>query len=554
MQKLLSSILPTERNYLLISLILILSIFYVSFSGRQGPFIELYDYWEHTASIKEMSRDLLKPRNPFLQLEGSTTLRYTPYIFLLALLKKITGFNLFFIIAIISILNFFFLTIGIYLFCREYFYDKEQPLYTLITLLFLWGGAFNFSSEYNIRFLSYTLFYPSEVTFSLSFIGFFYLLRFARYNKLSDYWKYLFLSIFIFSSHPLTGSFFLIGTFLLIITEGKRKVRNSVFYLLSLLTILLFLILWPYYPFLKAVHNSLSTPWAEETRMYLYATGNIYKMGPAVLGIPIVFILLIRRKYHFISYGFIICASIYVFTYKPKIYLGERYIFYIIFFLHLALSWYLKTLGLLSFSTMKKTLMNLNEKNIHILIFALILVFSISYQILKLGFEQMGYTIHFKPKPIIQEYKNPAENYKLLTGEIKEGDIVLSDPLTSWLIPTLTDAKIVALYHDNPLVPDNVIRVEDTIEFYKSNTLLKTRKMILEKYNVTHVLLNFDRMKENDVNRINNYYQNFRIDESLIDDLKKIGKIILKNDDFILFKLGRRFSQIYPVRNKRQEL
>lgn len=537
MQKLLRTLSNIERNYLLTALILLLIISWVSFSGRQGPLIELYDYWEHTASIKEMSRNLLEPQNPLLQLGGSTTLRYTPYIFLLALLKKITGIDIFSLIAIISILNFFLLTIGIYLFCREYFSDKEQPLYTLITLLFLWGGSFNFSSEYNLRFLSYTLFYPSEVTFSLSFIGLFYILRFVRYDKLSDYWKYLFLTIFIVLSHPLTGSFFLLGAFLLTITEGKRRLRNTGFYFLSLLIISLLLILWPYYPFLKAVFNTISTPWAEETRTYLYTTKNIYKIGPALLGIPIIFLLLIKKKYHFITYGFILCASIYVFTYKPKIYLGERYIFYVIFFLHLALSWYLRTLGLLSFRRMKETLTNLNEKNIHTLIFALMLVLGISYQILKLGFEQTGYTIDFKPKPIVQKYKNPIANYNLLKGKIKRGDIIMSDPLTSWLIPTLTDAKIVALYHDNPLVPDNEKRVEDSIKFYESDTPLKTRKAILKKYNVTHFLLNFDRMKENDVNRINNYYQNFRINERLINDLKKIGEITSRNDGFILFKL-----------------
>lgn len=536
-QELIKSSFSIEKKYLLVFLILIPIISWASFSGRQGPSIELFDYWEHTASIKEMSKNLLEPKNPFLNLEGSTTLRYTPYIFFLALLKKTTGFDLFFIIAIISILSFMLLTIGIYLFCSEYFHDNEQPLYTLITLLFLWGAPFNFSSEYNLRFLSYTLFYPSEVTFSLSFIGFFYFLKFVRYHKLSNYWKYLLLAIVIFSSHHLTGSFFLIGTLLLTITEDEKKIKKSVFYLLSLLILFLISISWPYYPFLKAVYNSTSIQWAEETRAYLYATRNIYKMGPAVLGLPIVFLLLLKRKYQFVSYGFILCASIYVFTYKPEIYLGERYIFYVIFFLHLALSWYLKTLGLLSFKTMKETLTNLNEKNIHTLIFALILVLSISYQIAKLGFEQMGYTIHFRPKPIIQKYENPIENYKLFVGKIKEGDIVLSDPLTSWLIPTLSDAKIVALHHNNPLVPDNTTRIADTIAFYKSTTTLKTRKMILKKYDITHVVLNFNRMKDNEVNRINNYYQNFRIPPLLINDLKKLGEIIFKNDDVILFKL-----------------
>ena len=509
-----------------------------SLSGRQGPLIELFDYWEHTACIKEMSKNLLEPSNPFLQLEGSTTLRYTPYIFLLALTMEMTGWDLGIIIPSVSMLSFLFFLLGIYLFCKEYFRDGEQPLYTLITLLFLWGEPFNFSSEYNLRFLSYTLFYPSQVTCGLSFIGWYYFLRFVRYNATPDYWKYLVLAIFIFTAHSLTGTCFLLGIFLLTLTEGPKRIRNSGLYLLSVAVVLMITIMWPYYPFLKALQNTVSTPWAEETRGYLYATRNIYKMGPAVLGFPVILFMLVKRKYHFISYGFLLCTAIYVLTYKPKIYLGERYIFYIIVFLHLALAWYLKTLRVLSFAAMKDTLINLSEKNIHTLIFAAIVMLGISYQLAKLGFEQMGYTIDFRPRPIVQRYENPLDNYKALIGKIKRGDIVLSDPLTSWLIPTVTDAKIVALYHDNPLVPDNAQRVEHSLAFYGTTTDSEKRRLILKKYNVTHVLLNFDRMSDTVANRINDYYKNYVISEQLTDDLKRLGRIILSNDHFRLYEIN----------------
>jgi hypothetical protein len=164
------------------------------------------------------------------------------------------------------------------------------------------------------------------------------------------------------------------------------------------------------------------------------------------------------------------------------------------------------------------------------------------YQLTKLGFEQTGYLINFKPKPIITEYKNPLDNYLLLSNTITEGDIVLSDPLTSWLLPALTGAKIVALYHNNPLVPDNDQRVNDTITFYDPTASLEARKKIIEKYRVTHILLNFDRMNENDINRINDYYQNFKIDQRLIDEVQKIGKLILENENLLLFKVNH-FSQ-----------
>ncbi len=63
------------------------------------------------------------------------------------------------------------------------------------------------------------------------------------------------------------------------------------------------------------------------------------------------------------------------------------------------------------------------------------------------------------------------------------------------------------------------------------------RKEILQKYHTTHVLLNFERMKDNEINRIENYYQHFQINPGLMEDLRKMGEIVLKNDNLLLFKL-----------------
>jgi len=425
----------------------------------------------------------------------------------------------------------------VYLWSKEYFRDREVSLYVLVALLFLWGKPFNYSNEYNIRFLAYTLFYPSTVTFSLSFLGLYLLLRYVRYETMREYFLYVFLGTFIFSTHPLTGSFFLLCAFLLTVTEGERRIKHLTLNVLSLFIIGLLSVLWPYYPFMDAVIKSTDTSWYFPIRMYLYDVQSIYKMGPALLGLPIVLLLLIRREYPFISLGFLLCSFVYISSYFLNVGLGERCIFFIMFFLHLSLAWYFSTLCLLSPRKIRDTITNLSKKNVHILFFIIILMAGIFYQVIRLGSEQAGYTISFNPKPTFYKYKNPLDNYTLLKDKVKESDIVMTDPLTGWLLPGLTGAKIVALYHDNPFVLDNSQRVNDAITFYESATPLHKREMILKKYHATHVLLNFDRMKENDVNRINNYYKDFRIDLRLLDDLKKIGEIIFKNDGLTLFEL-----------------
>lgn len=527
-----------ERNYFIFSLVLILTLVSVSLSSTQGPLIELYDYGEHAACIRELSAHPLSPGNPMLAINGSTTLRYTPYILVIALFKKFLHLNLLTVIQCASLISFFLFIVGVYLWGKEYFKSDILPLYVLITLLFFWGTPFDYSNEYNFRFLMYTSFYPSTFVFNLSFLGLYFLLNYARYQTYRNYLLYLAVATFAFLTHPLTGSFFLLSSFLLSITEGKNKFKNGWLYLLSLLIIAVFSLLWPYYSFMDAVIKSTTTDWYSSFRMYLYEARNIYKIGPALLGLPLIFLFLMKKKYPFISLGFLSCCFIYVLSYGSNIRLGERYIFFVIFFLHLALAWYCSTLEILSYYRIKKVLANLSEKNIHILFFACILVLSMLYHLTKFGFEQAGYLISFNPMPRVTTYKNPLDNYSLLQGKIQEGDIVMTDPLTGWLLPALTGAKITALYHNNPLVPDNDQRVNDSISFYNPVTPLQIRAMILDRYNVTHVLLNYDRMKENDINIINNYYQNFEINPCLIDDMTKLASVIFKNDDLVLFKLN----------------
>ncbi len=527
--------LQVEKNYFLTGLALFLIFTAVTFTGRQGPLVELYDYREHVASIREMSLKLLSPGNPLIE-DSRPTLRYTPYIFLLAAITKFTPLSLFTVVKIASFCSFILFLAGLYLWSMEYFRDRTMPLYVLVCLLFLWGKPFGYSNEYCLRFFAYTAFYPSLVSFSLSFSGLYFLLLFLRLEKKKYYLYYLFCSAVIFLTHPLTGSFFLLCSFLLVLTEGKCRMKQSALLFAGFAVTGLLALLWPYYPFLEAVAKSTTTAWYD-FKMYLYDINNAYRIGPAFLGIPVLLLLLKKRKHLFIVSGFIACSGIYFFGRQMDIFLLDRYIFFIMFFLHLALAWYLRTLGVLSFAAIKKSVFTLDAKSVPVLFFTAVLCISIFYQTAKLGFEQAGCQINFTPLPAVSGYENPLDNYNQVRNFLNTGDIVLSDPLTSWLIPAFTGAKIVALYHNSPMVRDNNIRTQDVLEFYDVKTATQDRKNIIAKYSATHVLLNRSRMKDAPANRIRNYYHDFRISDRLMKDMTGLGKIVFKNRGFILFKI-----------------
>ena len=528
-------LLKSETSYLFVVLLLISAVTYVSFSNRQGPLVELFDYGEHAASIREMAANLISPGNPLLD-DKKPTLRYTPYIFFAALILKFSPLSLFEVLRIASFCSFLFFTAGTYLFSREYFRDRKMPLYVLVTLLFMWGKPFNYSNEYSLRFFSYTAFYPSIVSFSISLVALYLLLVFIREGKTGFFLLYVVFSVMIFLTHPLTGSFFLLSSFALLLTESTCRLKHTALYCVCIIIVGSFALCWPYYSFFEALTTSTTTAWYD-SKGYLYDTANVYKIGPALLGLPVMVYLLAKRKHMFIVLGFIFCAASYVFGKVMNVFLFERYIFFMVFFLHLALAWYLRTLRVFSFVKEIQSLNVLTARSGIVVCLSAILFASIFYQSSKLGFEQAGFEINFKPLPVIAQYKNPLENYIQIRSVLKKGDIVLSDPLTSWLIPAFTGAKIIVLYHNCPMVHDNNERRINVKKFYASNATASERKRIIGNYSVTHVLLNRYRMKDTFVNRIRSYFRDYRISDRMINDMKKQGSVVFENSDFILFQV-----------------
>jgi hypothetical protein len=403
--------------------------------------------------------------------------------------------------------------------------------------LFFWGEPFNYSNEYSLRFLSYTLFYPSIFSFSLSFLGLYFVTKYARTGRALFFIFYLLLAIFIFISHPLTGTFFLLCAFVLFFIEGPNRLRNIMLYVLSLVVITVLSLVWPYHSFIESVIKSTTTDWYFPFRNYLYQFHNIYRAGPALLGLLFIPLYLIRKKDYFIVLGCGLCACVYVISNIADIRLGERYIFFTICFLHLSIALHFSQIKLFTLHAAGGSATGFIKHNAY-KVFLWVLVFvCVAHQFAILGFEQAGFTLNFRPWPVVQKYKDPLDDYAAVIGRIGGNNIVMSDPLTSWLLPALTEAKIISLYHNNPMVSDNAIRIKNVKLFYNSTASIKDRETILNQYKVSHVLLNYDRMKDNNVNRVDNYYQDYLINDDLISDMEKLGDIVWRNDAMILFEI-----------------
>jgi len=102
----------------------------------------------------------------------------------------------------------------------------------------------------------------------------------------------------------------------------------------------------------------------------------------------------------------------------------------------------------------------------------------------------------------------------------------------------MTGAKVVSLFHDNPLVPDNVNRMRNTKVFFSPATNRLERMEIVKHYGVTHILIhkgleNFEYaylLKEWGI-----FIPSFT--QTLTESLTSLGKIVYQDNTYILIAL-----------------
>jgi hypothetical protein len=108
-----------------------------------------------------------------------------------------------------------------------------------------------------------------------------------------------------------------------------------------------------------------------------------------------------------------------------------------------------------------------------------------------------------------------------LRNYLGEGDVVMSDIYSSWSVPVYTGARIIALWHTTPQVPDNFERIKAVEIFYDISTTYEERTKIARRYGVTHILLNF-----------------YIAGKGLEHELEKMGfEIVVCGNNFCLFSV-----------------
>jgi hypothetical protein len=523
-----------QKKYAL-ALLCVLALF-MPFALQLIPWFEWSDGCEHAAAIRELTHSLLHPLNPHLNLPGETSPRYVPSIIIMAIAEKIFACDVFAMLGVFSVVAFICLCLGIYWFAKEYFQDENQPLFTLLSLLFLWGRGWDGANSIMFSSLVYNAYYPSVISLILVFYALTSLLKYLRQSMLRYFVAFVFFGSLIFLNHQPTGFLFFFMAFLLIATEGDWNKSEFFFFLISFVIAVMITACWPYYSFFKGVIFMIGGKgkqfWDYQAGHRLHYSGQLLRIGPCFVGMLTVGYYGLKKQYPFIVLGFAASFIFYVLGYLFTIILFERLIFLCMLFSQLAFSRMLKSIlyGAPDFieGKRKQLLQSLYVAALGVGIFA---------QFYLIGTVYMPQYIELQHEVRIKPFDHPMQKYIMLRHKLHRGDIVITDVFTSWVLPCVTDVKVISLFHNSPFVLENFERLHDTRIFFHSPA---DRERIVAKYNISHILVNKKKISGSSYSEENDF---ICPDKDWVHSLARLGNVVINSEDFFLVELkksGRR--------------
>lgn len=525
----------TSKTYSLFFLGIL--IIFGAIAWQPLPWFQWSDGCEHAATVMELTHSLKNPKNPFLDLPGDTSPRFVPSIMFMAVLQKAFSLDVFVVLGLMSTLVFIFLGWGVYLFSKEFFNDAQQAIYVLLCILFLWGKGWDGANGFMFSSLVFNAYYPSVVSFVGIFFALTLLLKYIRRGGGGIFWGFVALSCLILLNHPITGGYFFIIAAVLVATEGYQSKKSLYLFAFSFLAAVIVSVIWPYHPFLQSVFFIAAGKGKQfweynQAHNWLYSE-HIIRVGPGFLGvIPLAYFGL-KREYRFLTYGFLVFFILYVLGYIFHIILFERGIFYCMLFSQLAFARLLKKFIDAPEGISGKVVW----KNVKIFFIAALAV-GTATQLFLVSRVYLPQWVEFKPNIRMKAYEHPLRHYIELRPYLHRGDIVLTDIFTSWILPCITEVKVVSLLHNIPLFLENIERVQDTRDFFLSP---REQINILKKYRVSHILIDKTKSPQSEPETETAHCFIPQPNEQLLAVLSELGSVVINDESFLLVDVRNLF-------------
>ena len=525
-----------SRSYLLVGVALLL---YVAVCTPQRDNLLAADEWEHHRTILTLTRHLWHPGNPTFASE-IPSVRYSPYTIFWAVACRVTHITPYTALSIAAVVNTALMLVGLWM-LLDAFGEAAAATSVLLVMVILWEGPPGWANSYALADLPWLQVNPSAIAFA------FVLISWALFRRISTgpsgawAWAVIVLLMTVaMLDHGMTAAFGIMGLFVLgVMGPGAARVKMLAGALGVAVAVAVLCTPWPWFSFWGAVrwkgdqHYWFSVPFVRmELKEWI-----VPAVVCSVVAAPLWRNTLVRVSFVGGVMAMLIGASSVV-TKNPTL---ARFPLPGLIYFHIMVGLVAYRWGIFDLRTWKGRVRGmfapLEAASGPLLQVALagVLAYFLLPQV-KMVFSKpwlfRPYIAKALHRPDRQE-KLPRELPGLLKG-VGENDVVLSDLMTSWLVPS-TSGKIVSALHYELFVLDQRQRWRDVSSFFSTATSVDREGMV-KRYGVRWIVLN-RRMPRVDGHEMDE--ATVAEDEAVYKLLYREGAVVDRAGDLVLMDAGK---------------
>lgn len=437
------------------------------------------DFWDHSAAVSALMRDLIHPRHAQLAIDQPFVF-FTPYSLMVAGVARILGLTSIDALALFGLFNGALLVYGLRRYLRAMGIEDEQGVlfYGILCILFLWGaGPWNYSGFFHADILKFVLPYPSAFAAGLALWG----LALNRSLRTPGVHParlgVLAILVIVMLTHPVAFVFMVAALFADALTRSRRRAEAIVMTLILILAAVAASLLWPYYPFVRLSLGAANAYHASNGVMYLNVLGATW---PVILLLPFAGRLVTDARNRTLVVTAILLLGLYVVAGYVQKYSYGRVISYVVMLAQLVIAQRMAQWDRILFAQAAA-----RRYGPPLIVLALC-VFGIGELQATVTRALTSANSLVKGRPELR--RMTFGHLEFLRGHIEPGSVVLANLETSWIIPTF-GAKVVALLHPHAFIEDLDRRSQDLAEFFSTGTPRAQRARTIEHYGVRYILL-----------------------------------------------------------------
>lgn len=473
---------------------------YVALCAGQRDNVWRTDAWEYHRVILALTNDLWNPGNPTCDTDDSSP-RYTPYTVLWALFSRATGVDPFDALSLATVINILLLVVGAAMLLRSYGEGRSATA-ALVVMLVLYGGETGYSCSSSVSDMPWIGANPSA--FSLGLTMWIWVCFRSLENGRRRGLKLLglvLLSATAMLDHAMIGVLAHLGIWLFALTAqaGARRRLAAYAFALGCSTVALCLA-WPWFSFLRA---ATMNPLPRGTlNRSIHRLTMFFWCFPALLASFIAFQYRERKLVRVLLFGGYLCYALGLCALVlpdrfPGVGVMARLPLPGLIFFHLPIGVFVHRAGLLRVTSWPRRLRSVfagdratgSRATLEVLLSVALLYCAAPqlWWIVQRPYLARGYVAPLLGR--VDRQLNLKSRLDALLADVGRRDVVLSDPVTSWPVPS-SRGRIVYPLNPEWFIADDPQRESDVETFFAPAATDMQRVEILERRDVKWILLN----------------------------------------------------------------